>query len=141
MSYQSMEEACIRCEKENIPFWKAVQIEDADERGVSVEDSWKQMESMWQSMKDNLDAYEPGLVSTSGLVGTEGGLMDAYGQAGNTLCGGFMAKVMSNALKMGCNNACMKRIVAAPTAGACGVLPAVLVTYCLLYTSDAADEL
>ena len=93
MSYQSMEEACIRCEKENIPFWKAVQIEDADERGVSVEDSWKQMESMWQSMKDNLDAYEPGLVSTSGLVGTEGGLMDAYGQAGNTLCGGFMAKV------------------------------------------------
>ena len=129
MSYQSMEEACIRCEKENIPFWKAVQIEDADERGVSVEDSWKQMESMWQSMKDNLDAYEPDLVSTSGLVGTEGGLMDAYGQAGNTLCGGFMAKVMSNALKMGCNNACMKRIVAAPTAGACGVLPAVLVTY------------
>ena len=129
MSYQSMEEACIRCEKENIPFWKAVQIEDADERGVSVEDSWKQMDSMWQSMKDNLDAYEPDLVSTSGLVGTEGGLMDAYGQAGNTLCGGFMAKVMSNALKMGCNNACMKRIVAAPTAGACGVLPAVLVTY------------
>ena len=138
MSYQSMEEACIRCEKENIPFWKAVQIEDADERGVSVEDSWKQMESMWQSMKDNLDAYEPGLVSTSGLVGTEGGLMDAYGQAGNTLCGGFMAKVMSNALKMGCNNACMKRIVAAPTAGACGVLPAVLVTYYKEY--EASEE-
>ena len=30
----------------------------------------------------------------------------------------YMAKVMANALKMGCNNACMKRIVAAPTAGA-----------------------
>lgn len=129
MSYQSMEEARMRCEKEKIPFWKAVQIEDADERGVSLEDSWKHMGYMWQSMKDNLEAYEPDRVSTSGLVGTEGGLMDAYGQAGDTLCGGFMAKVMSNALKMGCNNACMKRIVAAPTAGACGVLPAVLVTY------------
>ena len=45
------------------------------------------------------------------------------------MCGDFVSKVMSNALKMGCNNACMKRIVAAPTAGACGVLPAVLVTY------------
>lgn len=54
MSYQSMEEARMRCEKEKIPFWKAVQIEDADERGVSLEDSWKQMEYMWQSMKDNL---------------------------------------------------------------------------------------
>ena len=30
---------------------------------------------------------------------------------------------------MGESNACMKRIVAAPTAGACGVLPAVLVPY------------
>ena len=49
-----------------------------------------------------------------------------------------MAKVMANALKMGCNNACMKRIVAAPTAGACGVLPAVLVTYYREY--DAPEE-
>ena len=30
---------------------------------------------------------------------------------------------------MGESNACMKRIVAAPTAGACGVLPAILVPY------------
>ena len=45
------------------------------------------------------------------------------------LCGDFVSKVIANALKMGCNNACMKRIVAAPTAGACGVMPAVLVTY------------
>lgn len=37
-----------------------------------------------------------------------------------------MAKVIAQALQMGESNACMKRIVAAPTAGACGVLPAVL---------------
>ena len=36
---------------------------------------------------------------------------------------------MASALAMGESNACMKRIVAAPTAGACGVLPAVLVNY------------
>ena len=30
---------------------------------------------------------------------------------------------------MGESNACMKRIVAAPTAGACGVLPAILIPY------------
>ena len=64
--------------------------------------------------------------------------MDAYLQKGDTLCGDFMAKVMANALKMGCNNACMKRIVAAPTAGACGVLPAVLVIYYREY--DVPDE-
>ncbi len=129
MSYQSMEEAYERCKKEGIDFWKAVQLEDAQERDVPLEDSWKEMKRMWQAMLDGLNNYDSELVSRSGLVGKEGGLMEDYQKAGDTLCGDFMAKVMTNALKMGCNNACMKRIVAAPTAGACGVLPAVLVTY------------
>lgn len=129
MSYQSMEEAYERCEKDSIEFWKAIQLEDAHERGVSEEDSWNQMKYMWQAMLDGLDAYEPDLKSRSGLVGTEGAKMDDYRKTKQPLCGDFLAKVISNALKMGCNNACMKRIVAAPTAGACGVLPAVLVTY------------
>ena len=37
MSYQSMEEAQLRCKKDGIPFWKAVQIEDANERGELLE--------------------------------------------------------------------------------------------------------
>ena len=138
MSYQSMEEAKLRGEKENIPFWKAIQLEDAQERDVKIEDSWEKMKYMWQSMLDALDAYEPDKVSRSGLVGTEGGLMDNYRENEEPLCGDFVSKVMSNALKMGCNNACMKRIVAAPTAGACGVLPAVLVTYYKEY--EASEE-
>lgn len=36
---------------------------------------------------------------------------------------------MERAVKMAESNACMRRIVAAPTAGSCGVLPAVLLTY------------
>ena len=87
------------------------------------------MQGMWHAMRDAVDAYEPDLISRSGLVGKEGGLMEAYQKAGDTLCGDFVAQVMTVALKMGCNNACMKRIVAAPTAGACGVMPAVLVAY------------
>lgn len=129
MSYQSMEEAYKRCEDENIELWKAIQLEDAHERDVSEEESWKQMEYMWQAMLDSLETYEPDRISRSGMVGTEGAKMDAYRESGQPLCGDFVAKVISNALKMGCNNACMKRIVAAPTAGACGVLPAVLITY------------
>ena len=41
----------------------------------------------------------------------------------------FMGKVIAGALQMGESNACMKRIVAAPTAGSCGVLPAVLLSF------------
>ena len=138
MSYQSMEEAQERCKREGIEFWKAVQLEDADERDVKETDSWDQMRGMWQAMLDSIDNYDPSLMSRSGLVGKEGGLMEAYREEKDTLCGDYMAKVMANALKMGCNNACMKRIVAAPTAGACGVLPAVLVTYFREY--DVPEE-
>lgn len=128
MSFRSMEEIRNRCQKESLEFWKAVQLEDCQERGVSEEASWKEMSRMWQAMKDSLQEYDPEQVSKSGLVGREGGLMEAYQKSGQALCGDFMSKVITAALKMGCNNACMKRIVAAPTAGACGVLPAVLVT-------------
>lgn len=129
MSYRSIEAVEKKCEKDNIEFWKAIQLEDCDEQGITEEVSWKTMQGMWHAMRDAVDAYEPDLISRSGLVGKEGGLMEVYQKAGDTLCGDFVAKVMTVALKMGCNNACMKRIVAAPTAGACGVMPAVLVAY------------
>ena len=63
------------------------------------------------------------------------------GSRKNRLCGDFVSKVIANALKMGCNNACMKRIVAAPTAGACGVMPAVLVTYYKEYEASEEDRM
>lgn len=50
-------------------------------------------------------------------------------EAGKTMAGDFIGDVMVKALKMGESNACMKRIVAAPTAGSCGVMPAVFLTY------------
>lgn len=140
MSYRAIEEIQNRCDSEGVEFWKAIQLEDCDERGETPEASWEKMTRMWNAMRDSVDAYEPDLISRSGLVGKEGGLMENYQRKGDTLCGDFMAKVMTVALKMGCNNACMKRIVAAPTAGACGVMPAVLVTYYREY-SIAEEEM
>ena len=129
MSFQSLEEARKRSEENKIELWKAFQLEDCDERAQTEEASWEQMKGMWQAMLDSLDGYEPNRISRSGLVGKEGGQMEEYRKTGSPLCGDFVAKVMTIALKMGCNNACMRRIVAAPTAGACGVLPAVLIAY------------
>ena len=43
MAYQAVEEIQVRCEKENIPFWKAVQLEDCEENGITEEESWQQM--------------------------------------------------------------------------------------------------
>ena len=83
---------------------------------------------MLESMIQADEGYRAEDRSHSGLVGGDGGKMAGYGQ-GDTLCGPLLTDVIAGALRMGECNACMKRIVAAPTAGACGVLPAVLLPY------------
>ncbi len=115
------------CQKESIDFAEAVLREDSKDRLVDREASIRQMTAMWESMCDASDSYDVSRKSNSGLVGGAGGVMADYVAAGNTLCGDAMGRVIAQALQMGESNACMKRIVAAPTAGACGVLPAVLI--------------
>lgn len=129
MAYRGIEEIIKRCQKESLPFWEAILLEDMEDRGVTREASIEQMKGMWKAMLHSLEAYDRDVISSGGLVGSEGGKMEDYLEKNDSICGDYVGKVMAIALKMGCNNACMKRIVAAPTAGACGVLPAVLIGY------------
>lgn len=128
MLFHSIEEIQAYCRSAAVPFWQAVRDADADERGVAPEESRREMGRVWQVMRESIESYDPEMRSRSGFVGGEGGLMSAYAATGGTLCGPFVSRVIARALMMGCSNACMRRIVAAPTAGACGVLPAVLYT-------------
>ena len=117
------------CRQSGLPLWKSVQLSDCDRQNITPEASWKQMSAMLAAMVQADGDYRAEDRSHSGLVGGDGGKMAAYGQAGAPLCGPLLTDVMAGALRMGECNACMKRIVAAPTAGACGVLPAVLLPY------------
>ena len=83
---------------------------------------------MYQAMKEADQDYDGTLHSRSGLVGTDGGKLEHYVEQEEPICGDFLGRVMEKAVKMGESNACMKRIVAAPTAGACGVVPAVFLS-------------
>ena len=122
--YGSLQELCELEEKSGKPFWKIVQEDDCREQGITEEVSFEQMRAMYQAMKDADARYDEKLKSESGLVGTEGKKMMEARAEGTLLCGDFIGKVMEKALKTSESNACMKRIVAAPTAGSCGVVPA-----------------
>lgn len=123
--YRALADICRSAEEKGIPFWEAVAEDDCRERQLQREESFLQMRAMYRAMKEADAAYDAKLHSPSGLVGTDGGRLQAYVDSGAAICGGFMGRVMEKAVKMGESNACMKRIVAAPTAGACGVVPAV----------------
>ena len=127
--YRSLEEICKEAAATGCSFWELIQKDDCRERQIAQEESFVQLQRMYQAMKEADQDYDETLHSRSGLVGTDGGKLEHYVDQNEPICGDFLGRVMEKAVKMGESNACMKRIVAAPTAGACGVLPAVLVTY------------
>ena len=129
MVYKSLKEICEIAEKEKIPFWKVIQRDDCVERQTEEKDSFEQMRKMYEAMKHADEMYTGTRRSNSGMVGGDGKKLQQYVAAGKAMSGSFVGKVMERAVKMAESNACMRRIVAAPTAGSCGVLPAVLLTY------------
>ena len=121
MAFQSVQ-SLLRAAGEQ-PLWQAVRDDDCRDRGAAPKESEERMAMLWQTMVRSVEEYDCTRRSPSGLVGGKGKLME---QAEDTLCGPFLQKVIATALKTGECNACMGRIVAAPTAGASGVMPAVL---------------
>ena len=137
MALDSMQEILERMEAENKPFWQVVQDTDREERQVAAEASREKMRATWQAMLESVTSYQGERMSLSGLVGGDGERMRRYAREGQPLSGAYLQEVIATALCVGESNACMRKIVAAPTAGACGVLPAVLVP---LYQSGQAGE-
>lgn len=127
--FRSLEEIINRCKNEKKKFWQIVMEDDMQERRVDAEESYSKMRDTWDAMLLAAANYDSKIVSSSGLVGGDGHKMEEYIASHDCLCGAFIGQVIAGALQMGESNACMKRIVAAPTAGACGVLPAILVPY------------
>lgn len=130
MALDSMKEIFDRMAEEGKPFWEIVLETDMEERQVSRSQSMAKMLTMWQAMVDAADNYTGRRRSVSGLVGGDGMKMRQYNFRGEAMTGGYVSEVIAEALSMAESNACMGRIVAAPTAGACGVLPAVLLPLC-----------
>ncbi|MEG1682280.1 MAG: L-serine ammonia-lyase, iron-sulfur-dependent, subunit alpha [Oscillospiraceae bacterium] len=137
MALDSMQEILDRAAESGKPFWEIVLDTDMESREVTRDDSVEKMRFTWRSMVASSDAYTGERRSVSGLVGGDGAKMRAFIQSGRMIGGNLLGEIIAEALAMGESNACMRKIVAAPTAGACGVLPAVLIP---MYRWEIATE-
>lgn len=129
MAFKKLAEIVDIAESEKKPLWMVVQENDCTEQSISVEESFGKMKDILSAMRDADRNYKSELKSKSGMAGGDGAKVQEYNASGSALVGDFISSVIEKAVKMGESNACMRRIVAAPTAGACGVIPAVLLTY------------
>ena len=130
MVLDSMKQIFEQSRETGLPFWEIVLLYDMEERQVSRQASMAKMLSTWQAIQDAADSYTGTQRSVSGLVGGDGLKMRLYARRGESIGGEFMDEVIVQAISMAESNACMRRIVAAPTAGSCGVVPAVLLPLC-----------
>ena len=126
MVLDSMKQIFECSEQEQIPFWEVVLRYDMDLRQVSRQASMAKMLSTWEAIQEAADSYTGTQRSVSGLVGGDGLKMRMYMRRGESICGDLIGEAIVQASSMAESNACMRRIVAAPTAGSCGVVPAVL---------------
>lgn len=133
MIYHSLQELVSLSESNAVPLWQVILTAQAEESGIAESDIFDNMAELYSIMADADQNYEDTLRSESGMSGGDGALLHKYNLSGQNICGPFLSLAMEKALKMAESNACMKRIVAAPTAGSCGVIPALLLSYEEIY--------
>ena len=137
MAFLSCEEMLAAARSQKITLAEAVLRSDLEESRLTEAHSRAAMRHLWQVMQATSQEYDPTQRSRSGLSGGDAAKVEQAWQQGRLLGDDYLAAVTAEALKTAECNACMKRIVAAPTAGSCGVLPAVLLP---LARSGEADE-
>ena len=120
------------------PLYAVIRDADCQENGYDAAASYRQIAALWTAMQQSSRQYCASDRSNSGLIGGDAARFRAAAEAGRLLGGTYFQRVTEEALKVAECNACMKRIVAAPTAGSCGVLPAVLIP--LAEVRDVAEE-
>ena len=125
------------CKESGKPLYEVILESDLAESGLTRAESEAEMHRLWAVMRSTSDGYCGADRSMSGFAGGDAAKVAEAEARGQLLTGGYLAQVMAEALKTAECNACMKRIVAAPTAGSCGVLPAVLLP---LWRSGSYDE-
>ena len=137
MSFSSIREMLQACQESRQPLYEVILESDLAESGLTRAESEAEMHRLWSVMRATSDGYCGADRSMSGFVGGDAAKVEQAAARGTLYASGYFASVMAEALKTAECNACMKRIVAAPTAGSCGVLPAVLLP---LWRTGAADE-
>lgn len=128
MEYTTINELVETAKENGISVGEAVLKDQAAQMEQTEERLLAQMEESLQVMEKAVESgMDPRLRSTSGLTGGDAWKMMKYGKTGG-ITGSFMTGAMARALAVSEYNAAMGKIVAAPTAGSCGIMPGCLVS-------------
>jgi L-serine dehydratase len=114
------------CESQNVSLVKSVIEYEVEQKNSSEEKIWAGLQHAYSVMKDAVKTgLEEEMTSRSGMINN--GAKKVFNHPLAILSPEFQ-KLIARALAAKEVNSCMGRVVAAPTAGASGILPGTLVT-------------
>ncbi|MCB0491818.1 MAG: L-serine ammonia-lyase, iron-sulfur-dependent, subunit alpha [Cyclobacteriaceae bacterium] len=114
------------CDTNNVSLVRAVIDYEIEQKGRTEEKIWEGLAQAWDVMKDAVHTgLNEDMTSRSGMINN--GAKKVYNHKVTVLSKEFQ-NLISRALAAKEVNSCMGRIVAAPTAGASGIMPGVLFT-------------
>lgn len=129
LKYDSIAELVIEAEKRGLKLSELVLKTQAQIAEKTEAEMFAQMARSLEVMKESVqEGMSKDKRSASGLTGGDAFKMNEALLSGKTIAGPFFGKAMVKAIAVAQTNACMGRIVAAPTAGSCGILPSALLT-------------
>lgn len=116
------------CLKEGISIWEYTLKAESKKSKISEEEVFNRMKAVLEVMKSSAQkGLDEEVISVSSLIGGDAYKVNEYSKK-ESLTGSFMNKAMARALSSSEVNAAMGKIVAAPTAGSCGIMPAVIIS-------------
>ena len=126
---RSGEELLKICEEEGISLSEYAIRYEMENRDISREELFERMRKNLRVMQESAtEGMDKEVYSVSGLIGGDAYKLRKYFEKGESLTGNTMVLAMAMALSSSEVNAAMGKIVACPTAGSCGILPAVMLT-------------
>ncbi len=113
----------------DMPIWQVILDTEHQLTALPHDAIWASFDVRYSIMKQSATrALHDALPTAGSLISGYATQAHAYTAQGNPLCGDRISRVIAHALSCSEVNASMGRICACPTAGSCGIVPAVLVT-------------
>ena len=129
LHFDSLAELAAEAEAQGRPISAVVLAAQACTTERSEQALYAQMQENLLVMRESVrQGLAPGVKSASGLSGGDAHRMAQSLEGGAKLCGPALSAALTKALAVSEWNAAMGRIVAAPTAGSCGILPAAVLS-------------
>lgn len=128
LEYSSIAELCQAAEQAGTTISQTALADQSEQMEQPADVLYRRMADSLVVMRDAVRAgMDPELRSTSGLTGGDAAKMARYAEQGG-ITGAFLNRAMARTIAVSEYNAAMGKVVAAPTAGSCGILPGTVVS-------------